>query len=92
MTLLKSIKSIIVWMRLPGLPVELWGEPMLRKLLKQIGNVIKIDIDSEEVSKGRFFRVYIEVDFSKPLKMELKYKRSNIIKSVLIDYENLIDI
>lgn len=79
-------------MRLPGLPVELWGEPMLRKLLKQIGNVIKIDIDSEEVSKGRFFRVYIEVDFSKPLKMELKYKRSNIIKSVLIDYENLIDI
>lgn len=88
----ESIKSIIIWMRLPGLPVELWGEPILRKLLKPIGNVIKIDIDSQEVSKGRISRVCVEVDIFKPLNMELKYKRGNIIKSVLIDYENLTDI
>lgn len=65
---------------------------ILRKLLKQIGKVIKIDIDSEEVTKGRFARVYVEVDMSKPLKMELKYKRGNDIKLALIDYENLINV
>lgn len=75
-----------------GLPVELWGESILKKLLKQIGKAIKIDIGSEEVTKGRFARVYVEVDISKPLKVELKYKRGNVTKSAFIDNENSIDI
>lgn len=41
----ESIKWILIWVRSPGLPVELWSESILRKLLKQIGKVIKIDID-----------------------------------------------
>lgn len=52
----ESISSAAIWVRLLSLPGELWEEPILRKLLKQIGKVIKIDIDSEEVSKGRFAR------------------------------------
>lgn len=88
----ECIKSIIVWIRLPSLPLELWGEFILRKLLKQVGYVIKIDPDSEDVYKGRFARVCVEVDISKALKMEIKYKRGNSIKSALIDYENLTDI
>lgn len=60
----ESISSAAISVRLPGLPVELWEEPILRKLLKQIGKVIKIDIDSEEVSKRRFARVCVEVDIS----------------------------
>lgn len=87
----ESIKIVVVWVHLPGLPVELWSEAILQKLLKQIGRVIKIDIDSEEVSKGRA-RVCVEVDITKPLKMELEYKRGNTIKHALIDYENLTDI
>lgn len=72
--------------------MELWGESILTKLLKQVGYVIKIDIDSEDVSKGRFARVCVEVDISKPLKIEIKNKMGNIIKSALINYENLTDI
>lgn len=34
----------------------------------------------------------MEVDISKPLKMDIKYKRNSTVKSVLIDYENLTDI
>lgn len=68
------------------------GSEFLTKLLKQIGKFIKIDIDLEEVSKGRFAKVYMEVDISKPLKMEIKYKRNNVFKSALIDYENLTNI
>lgn len=37
----ESIKSIIVWIRLLGLPLELWGESILTKLLKQIGKCNK---------------------------------------------------
>lgn len=43
---MECIKSIIVWIRLPGLPLELWGESIFRKLLKQVGYVTKIDTDS----------------------------------------------
>lgn len=47
---------------------------MLLKLLKEIGKVIKIDVDSDEVSKRRFARICVEVDTTKPPKMELNYK------------------
>lgn len=66
--------------------MELWSESILRKLLKQIETVIKIDIDLEEVSKGRFARMCVEVDITKPLKLELKYKRGNVTKPALIYY------
>lgn len=58
----ESIKWITIWVRLLGLHVELWSEPILRKLLSKIGNVFKIDIESEEVSKGRFARVCVQED------------------------------
>lgn len=68
----ESITSAIIWVCLSGLPVKLWCESILKKLLKQIRKVIKIDIDSEEVPKGRFARICMEVDISKALKMEIK--------------------
>lgn len=34
----------------------------------------------------------VEVDIYKPLKMEIKYKNGNTIKSALINYEKLTDI
>lgn len=72
--------------------MELWSEPILKKLLKQIRKLIKIDIDSKEVTKGRLARVCVEVDITKPLNMELKYKRENVIKTARIDHENITDI
>lgn len=60
--------------------MEVWSEVILTKLLKQVGKVIKIDIDLEEVFKGRFARVCMEVDISKPLKMEIKHKETMLLK------------
>lgn len=56
------------------------------KLLSPIGRVIKVDADSKEVSNGLFARTCLEVDISKPFKMESKYYNS------LIDYENTTNI
>lgn len=52
--------------------MELWSESIRKKLLKQIERVIKIVIDLEEVSKGHFAKMCVEVDITKPLKLELK--------------------
>lgn len=37
----EPITFAVIWVRLLGLPVELWGETIIRTLLKQIGKVIK---------------------------------------------------
>lgn len=48
-----------------------------------------MDHKSEEVSKGLFARICIEVDVSKPLKRKLKYFYVGSIHECLLDYENI---
>lgn len=43
----------------------------------------------ELISKGLFARVCIAVDLSKPLKMEIKYHRDQVVLYCLLDYENI---
>lgn len=47
--------------------MEYGAKTFLKKLLKQIWEVIKIEIDSEEVCKESFARVCVKVDIAKPL-------------------------
>lgn len=57
----------------------------------KIVKVIKIDIDLEEISKGRFARVWWRSISLSLLKWNLS-TRGKITKSALTDYENLTDI
>lgn len=75
--------------RLPRLPLNLWNENTLTKLLRPLGMVIKVDNTSNEGSTGLFTRVCMDIYISKPLKMELQYARNNVLSSCLIDYENI---
>lgn len=59
----ESVKSFILCERLPDLQVELCSDAIPDKLLKQLRRVVKIAVDSKEVTKGRFARICIEVDF-----------------------------
>lgn len=54
-----------------------WNYGVIRffEIVKTSGKVIKIDVDSEEVSRGRFARIYVKVDITKPLKMQVKNRR-----------------
>lgn len=65
---------------------------ILSKILKPIGRLIKLDPTLEEVSKGIFVKVCLEVDVSKPLKMKIKYFRDDSIYECFIDYENITNI
>lgn len=75
----ESFRSVLPWVRLPKLQLELWNDSILGKLVKPIGNVYKDDTNSEEVMKVMFARVCKEFDISKPLKMEIKYIRNGIM-------------
>lgn len=53
---------------------ELWGELIPRKLLKQIGKVIKIDVDSVKVSKGSLLEYVAKLISLNPWKWKLHIK------------------
>lgn len=69
----------------------MWNENMLRTILKPVGRLCKVDLNSEEISKGLFARDYLEVDIGKPLK-KLKYIRGGHLYECIIGYENITNI
>lgn len=60
--------------------------------MSPIGNLIRMDNKSEEVSKGLFARICVKVDVSKPLKRKLNYFYEGSIQECLLDYENITSI
>lgn len=80
--------SVLLWIRLPRLPLEMWNENILSKILKPIGRLIKLDPNFEEISKGLFVRVCLEVDVSKPLKMNKSFMDDSIYEC-FIDYKTI---
>lgn len=71
------------------MPIELWNEIILKHIISPIGNLIGKDHKSEEVSKGLFVRICVEVDVSKPLKRKLKYFYEVNIHECLLEYANM---
>lgn len=78
-----------LWVLLPPPSWTIEGEPVQRKLLSLIGRVINVDANIEEVSKRLFARVPLEVDISKPIKMEYKYIHDGLVQNFFIDYKNI---
>nr|XP_025616677.1 uncharacterized protein LOC112708979 [Arachis hypogaea] len=65
--LLVTIDKITAWVRLPGLPIELYDRSILRKIGELIGRVVKVDTNTEKMYRGKFARLCVEVDLTKPL-------------------------
>lgn len=65
----KELISIIaLWVRICGLPVKFFKEFAVAKIGKIIGDVVKVDQLTLPETRGKFARVCIEVDLSKPLR------------------------
>lgn len=63
-----NITKTLTWVRLPKLPIAFFNEELLAKLGKVLGRVIQIDKHTAESLRGRFARICIEIDLTKPLK------------------------
>ncbi|XVF38342.1 hypothetical protein REPUB_Repub20aG0093200 [Reevesia pubescens] len=70
--LLDTISKIIAWIRFPGLPLEYYDTTALTKMGSHVGKVIRLDRNTEEALRGRFARVCIELDLTKPLISKIK--------------------
>lgn len=63
-----TIDSLLVWVRFPVVPVEYFNERWLIRAGNQIGKAVKVDRTTLIASRGKFARVCVEIDLTKPLK------------------------
>jgi len=66
-----TIERIDQWIKITRLPLELWEEEIFRTLLANVGHFIKMDDITLNRSKGKFARVCLNIDISKPLRGSL---------------------
>ncbi|CAI0473739.1 unnamed protein product, partial [Linum tenue] len=79
------VRSTIVWVQLPELPVEFVNKEAVMRIGEAIGNPIRVDRATELGARAQFARVCVEVDLTRPLLSQ--YKIEGI--KYLIQYEGL---
>ena len=86
-----TIHRIDQWVKITRLPLELWEEESLKHLLKDVGVFIKVDDITLNRSKGKFARVCLNIDITKPLRGSLFIPVPNQSQplEVPISYEGL---
>ncbi|KAI9079254.1 hypothetical protein K1719_038739 [Acacia pycnantha] len=62
-----KIESLIAWIRVPELPATLFDKKFLLNLGNAIGKAIRLDIHTAQRSRGKFARMCVELDLTKPL-------------------------
>jgi len=86
-----TIQRIDQWLKITRLPLELWEEDILKQLLQDVGQFLKVDDITLNRSKGKFARVCLNIDITKPLRGSLFIPIPNQSRplEVPISYEGL---
>ncbi|KAL4285777.1 hypothetical protein AHAS_Ahas19G0020100 [Arachis hypogaea] len=80
-----TIDTLATWIRLPGLAIEYYNRTILEKIGNIVGRTMKIDMTTENISRGKYARICVEIDLSKPLVSQ--YQINGITH--LVEYEGL---
>ena len=67
-----NLSSVVVWIRLPELPIEYYEPSTLREIGEAIEPILKIDTHTATESRGRFVRLCVQVNFNEPIIKLLK--------------------
>ncbi|CAA0827435.1 Unknown protein, partial [Striga hermonthica] len=63
----EELTSTVAWIRLPGLPAHLYHKKIFRTIGKIVGKVVKIDHQTAALTRGKYARLAVMVDLTKPL-------------------------
>lgn len=81
----EEINRVAVWVRLPELPVEYYDPDFLDFLGNRIGTTVKVDKTTQQMTRGKYARLCVEIDLNAPLLAMFEIK-NHIYK---IEYEGL---
>lgn len=57
----------MVWIRFPELPLEYYDKKAMFAIAEKVGKPIKVDYATDNVARGRYARVCIELELSRAL-------------------------
>ncbi|XP_058775976.1 uncharacterized protein LOC131650277 [Vicia villosa] len=80
-----SIVNVAVWIRISGLPVEYYNPKVLQVIGNLVGRTVKVDKNMLQSERGKYARICVEVDISKPLLAMFELKD----KSYRVEFEGL---
>ena len=81
----EEIQRMPVWVRLSKLPMEWIDVDLLRNIGGMLGTTFKVDPITETQARGRFARICVEIDITKPLRGSLSVED----RCIHVEYENL---
>ncbi|CAL1377735.1 unnamed protein product [Linum trigynum] len=68
----QPFKSVVAWIQFPELPVHFYHREVLFALGNLIGRTIKLDYHTEHLERGKFARLAVELDMTKPLATRIR--------------------
>ena len=61
----------MVWVHFPSLNLMYYNEQIIKRVALGIGKLVKINMTTQSVARGRYARVCVEIDLYKPVAPEL---------------------
>ncbi|CAN1149234.1 hypothetical protein LINPERHAP2_LOCUS16910 [Linum perenne] len=62
----EPMNKILTWVRLTILPIHFFNHTTINRIGNQMGRIIRMDLSTSEGARGRYARVCVEIDLSKP--------------------------
>ncbi|XP_057458265.1 uncharacterized protein LOC130749016 [Lotus japonicus] len=62
-----KISTTVVWIRIPGIGFQFYDRNILLTLASAVGTPIKIDMNTNDMQRGRYARICVEIDLTKPV-------------------------
>ena len=84
-----SISTVLVWVRLPNLPLHLWNDPSLRAIENVIGQFHSICLNTTKFFRTTYARICVQMDLSEGLPVELKIVNQDYSWTQALDYKNI---
>ncbi|KAI9124196.1 hypothetical protein K1719_005496 [Acacia pycnantha] len=80
-----TINQVMGWIRLPKLPARYYHKSIIRSIGSVFGEVIKVDYNTESGDKGKFARLAVTIDLTKPLISKIQVDG----EIIFVEYEGL---
>ncbi|XP_058765952.1 uncharacterized protein LOC131639472 [Vicia villosa] len=80
-----TIEEVAVWVRIAGLPIEYYDSRVLTFIGNRLGKAVKVDKNTVKQERGKYARMCVEVNLTKPLLAMFSIKG----RRYKIEYEGL---
>ncbi|KAI9086815.1 hypothetical protein K1719_031409 [Acacia pycnantha] len=84
-TLEHVINHVMRWIRLPKLPARYYHKSIIRSIGSVFGEVIRVDYNTDSGDRGKFSRLAVSIDLTKPLISKIQVDG----EIIFVEYEGL---